>query len=393
MRNMKELQDVIVMLGLNIDLCLKYKKATGPFRSDVVKEEVLDLEDTTKEVEVQNVCDKLVQKKSTVAKMSSSRGKYRQSRMMKEFKKKMKKSLLGEYENGEDSFNELEAHCSAQTPNKRVDIQALKMSASGKLMKSGLLKDFEVKVVKSANEGTLKKSASKEERSYMCNTCGVKFAKYPSLRRHCRENHGIQDEMPGTEVVKPSVKKCPKCDLKFKFRSSLSRHLKRVHINESKQIDSGKELHHKCGECDKMFSNFHMLRRHRKDQHSKMIVKPGLQGITSVSCQDCGLVLTSMNDMIQHSQEVHKRIVESIENVKMEVLHKDNSSKRIKCSDCDKSFNQMSDMRKHVESYHEGKTYGCGECDAIFSYKHNANRHCVIKGHDKELIYMVVDLP
>ena len=100
-----------------------------------------------------------------------------------------------------------------------------------------------------------------------------------------------------------------------------------------------------------------------------------------------------MNDMIQHSQEVHKRIIESTENVKMEVLHKDNSSKRIECNDCDKSFSSKSNLRKHVESYHEGKTYGCGECSVICSYRKSVNRHCAAKGHDKELIYMFVDLP
>ena len=117
----------------------------------------------------------------------------------------------------------------------------------------------------------LKKSASKEE----CSICGGKFAK---LRLHYRENHGIQVGLHEREMIKPSVNKCQKCGLEFRFKGSLSRHLRRVHNHDRKQdIDSGgMDLFYKCAECDERFSNLRNMRRHSKDEHPKTIVEPSL---------------------------------------------------------------------------------------------------------------------
>ena len=371
MTNMKELQDVLVMLGLNVKLCPKLFSAKIGTK-DVIKEEVS--EKTPEELEAHFQWVQMIKKKSTIVKTSSS-GKFRQSRMLKEFKKNVMWNLTGENENVKESNNESDANCS--------DKRAQKRCLSVKLRKLGLLQDFEGKECMK-----LKKSASKEE----CSICGGKFAK---LRLHYRENHGIQVGLHEREMIKPSVNKCQKCGLEFRFKGSLSRHLRRVHNHDRKQdIDSGgMDLFYKCAECDEKFSNLRNMRRHSKDEHPKTIVEPSLQENTSVSCQDCGLVLTNMNDMSQHCQEVHKRDNDSTDNVKMEVLHKGKSSRKSKCSVCDEMIT-TSNLRRHIERYHEGKTYGCGECGLVFSYKDSIQRHCSNKGHDKELIYITfVDLP
>ena len=71
--------------------------------------------------------------------------------------------------------------------------------------------------------------------------------------------------------------------------------------------------------------------------------------------------------------EVPKRNESIKEDVKMEVMHKDNYSKQNnKCSACGKTFNHRSGgLKKHKERYHEGKTYGLGLCYVIYAYKHN----------------------
>jgi hypothetical protein len=97
-----------------------------------------------------------------------------------------------------------------------------------------------------------------------------------------------------------------------------------------------------------------------------------------------------MKDMNQHCQEVHKKNNDFTDNVKMEVLLKGKSSKKSKCNVCDEII-RTSNLRRHTERFHEGKTYGCGECGLICSYKDSIQRHCCSKGHDKELIYMFVD--
>ena len=360
MSNMKELQDVLVMLGLNIKLSPKLFSAKIGIEGDVIKEEVS--EKTPEELEEHLQWVEMIKKQSNMRMISS--GKFRQSRMLKGFKKNVMRNLTEENENVKESDNVFDAYCS--------DKRAQKRCLSVKLKKLELLQDF-----KGKKSMKLKKSVSKEE----CSICGGKFAK---LRLHYRENHGIQVGVHGREVIKHSVNKCQKCGLEFRFKGSLSRHLRRAHNHDRKQEnDPEKDLFYKCAECDEKFSNLRIMRRHSKDEHPKTIVEPSLQDNTLVSCQDCGLVLSNKNDMNQHCQEVHKR--DSTDNVNMEVLHKSKSSKKSKCSVCDEMI-PGSNLRRHIERYHEGRTYGCGECGLICSYKDSIQRHCSSKGHDKELI-------
>jgi len=92
----------------------------------------------------------------------------------------------------------------------------------------------------------------------------------------------------------------------------------------------------KCNECDKSFNHNQSLRKHKRRVHE---------------CQTFG------------------------------------------CGECGLSFKYKYSLRRHMRSVHEGKTYGCGECDEITAYRDGMARHCNISGHDKELIYVIVDLP
>ena len=76
MTNMKELQDVLVMLGLNVKLCPKLFSAKIDTK-DVIKEEVS--EKTPEELEAHFQWVQMIKKKSTIVKTSSS-GKFRHSR-------------------------------------------------------------------------------------------------------------------------------------------------------------------------------------------------------------------------------------------------------------------------------------------------------------------------
>jgi hypothetical protein len=174
----------------------------------------------------------------------------------------------------------------------------------------------------------------------MCNICGVEVKKYASLRRHYREKHGIQDEKPACKVKKPSVNKCQNCDMKFSFRSSLLKHFKRVHKNE-------------------------ILPEKRETGPERKV----------------------------HNQEVHKSKDESEVCTKMEVMNNNCLSKRNKCNECEESFHHVSSLRRHKRRFHEGKTYGCGVCDKIRAYRGSMLKHCNTSGHDKNLIYLIVDLP
>ena len=63
------------------------------------------------------------------------------------------------------------------------------------------------------------------------------------------------------------------------------------------------------------------------------------------------------------------------------------------CSDCAKTFKHESTLRRHKERFHEGKTYGCGVCGHVCAYKRNLVIHCISKGHDNDMIHVIVDLP
>ena len=117
------------------------------------------------------------------------------------------------------------------------------------------------------------------------------------------------------------------------------RHFRRVHKNNR----SEEELQFKCEVCDKKYVHLRNLQRHKQDQHFKMKVELNLQEETSVSCQDCGLVLANMEVVNQHRQEVHMSKDESKASAKIPVI----PSKRSKCSDCDKTFEKNSSLWKH----------------------------------------------
>jgi len=91
MTNMRELQGVFILLGLNIKLCPKLScaKFAGPPESE----------------SKDNQC---IKKNSTVAKMSLSNGKFTQSSLLKEFNKKIRKNLKYVNFNVEESCDVME---------------------------------------------------------------------------------------------------------------------------------------------------------------------------------------------------------------------------------------------------------------------------------------------
>jgi len=385
--NMGKLQNVLTLLGMNVKLCPKlssrYLEKNVPSGAIIIKEEVLELEDTPGYV------DQVTKQKYTAAKDSSSIGAFRQTRLLKEFKKNMVRALTGDKENQKD---EIESSCSMKALEQKTINTTEEESSTVKFWQSGLLQDFKVNLVQCTDNGrirkegpVLKNSMSEGERSFMCNVCGVEFVKYDNLRRHCREKHGIQYEKPSREEIKPSVIRCPMCGMKFRFRGSLLRHFRRVH----KETHSEKELQFKCEVCDKKYVHLRNLQRHKQVQHFKMKVELNHQEDTSVIYKDCGLVNANIEAYNQHRQEVHMSKDESKASAKIPVI----PSKKTKCSDCEKTFEKSSSLWKHKERFHRGKTYGCGECGHICAYKYSMESHCTIKGHDKDLIHVIVDLP
>ena len=333
MTNMNELKNIFALLGMNVKLCPKLSssklamKAVPYSVAAAVSDEVLMFEDILGEMEAQHDVGPLNKKKSSNKNRFSS-GK---SWLLK--KENIIRNLSEDENDIKESCEEFDTSCKVEQRSDNV-----------KFKQSGLLRDFKVNLVDCTSEGTLKenamskKYAAKGERSLiMCNICGVEVNKYAGLRRHYREKHGIQDEKSASKVIKPSVNKCPKCDKKFSFRSSLLKHLKRVHKNE---------------------------------------------------------ILTRKGTVRKvHLQEVHKSKKESEECTKMEVMSNEILSKRKKCNECDASFNHNSSLRRHKRRFHEGKTYGCGVCDKITAYRNGMIRHCTNSGHDKDLLYIIADLP
>ena len=127
-------------------------------------------------------------------------------------------------------------------------------------------------------------------------------------------------------------------------------------------------------------------------KHSDFINEIKPQQDISVNCKECGLFLTNQTNLNQHLQEVHKMSNEESAGVKKK-SKSGISPRRFKCSDCDETFKRSSNMIRHKDRFHEGKTYGCGVCGHVCGYRSGVLGHCIAKGHDKNLIYMIVDFP
>ena len=290
---------------------------------------------------------------------------------------------------------------------------------------------------------------------YKCSTCGVSLKTTNSLKVHAKVAHGTElptfkkikenefeeNEPKSKETIKTGdPNKCDKCGKGFdsakllrdhiynvhpkrmleckicgkavKIKSSLRRHMERVHnsvkeliqdsdpVNPPTQIQSSKEPEKseenepksneltqaeeefKCDKCGKVFNNAKSLFNHDYHVHPK----------EKFECETCGKVLKSKGTLKRHKIDVHQkskiRQIEKSPQIKKESKPKINRSLQTykkpvqsnNCSHCDRKFDKVSDLKEHQMVFHKGFRYQCDQCKQEFMshgacYEHKKQSH------------------
>jgi len=429
--NMNELQSIFTLLEMNVLLCPKLSSFSSKLAIESVdnvvaaaRDEVLKFEDTQfKEFEVQNHVGLLIKKKSTTKKHSSS-GKYRQGPLLKK-RENMIRKLSADKKYVEKSCEDFYPSCSDE---QRCD--------NVKFKQSGLLQDFKVNLVECSSDGMLKEDAmcklnavNGDRSVLMCNLCGVEVNKFVGLRRHYRDKHGIQDEKSTSKVIKPSLEcssdgtlkedamsktnaaygeksllMCNLCGVEVNKLVGLRRHYREKHgIEDEKGARISKVIKpsvKKCHKCDKRFSSRSSLLNHLKRVHKsdKLTGKCAVRKVQNKEVsEECIKTEVLSNDILSKRDERNECDTSSDHNHSLSMpkrrVHECQTYKPFGCDECDLSYKYETSLRRHRESIHEGKTYGCGVCDKVAAYKDGLWRHCNSSGHDKDLMYVIVDLP
>lgn len=145
------------------------------------------------------------------------------------------------------------------------------------------------------------------ERRYECTNCGKKFKSRSALVTHNKSHisartytceicgHGFKDN--GSLVVHKRLKHtnernfhCSKCDLSFKLRSVLNRHIIRRHTQRTKRFV--------CSFCGMEYLNKNTLQSHVSYKHS------GTK--TTYSCSICNKTFGKRGYVNKHIRNVHK---------------------------------------------------------------------------------------
>lgn len=139
-----------------------------------------------------------------------------------------------------------------------------------------------------------------------CSRCSKKFKTNRALLTHIAVSHR----------TKELAHKCAECDLSFKWKSRLTRHVGAVHRRERK---------HSCDRCDKRFSQKSDLTKHVATVHDKQ---------TFAVCDECDRGFASKGDLSRHVAAVHRA----------ELPHE--------CDLCERRFSLKGNLTRHIKTVH-----------------------------------------
>ena len=241
------------------------------------------------------------------------------------------KTVKDEVEDTDENW-EVFGHNDGDTPtkhqkNKKPSL-AKKSSAGVKFKQCGLFKDFKVNMVRyHSYEGNNNEEEGHNlsENEIYSNKCNIS-RDFPSLRRHYREKQGIEDQMQPNDRHEPSENKhrkdskelkyqCKDCNLMYSGKENLQNHMCDKHI----AVEG--EDKYQCKDCDLKFTTRRNLKRHRlshsadgkfncdkctktfRDRCSLKIHKERVHEGITYGCSGCKQIIAYKSDMIRHCRK------------------------------------------------------------------------------------------
>ncbi|XP_011706387.1 PREDICTED: zinc finger protein 664-like, partial [Wasmannia auropunctata] len=185
-----------------------------------------------------------------------------------------------------------------------------------------------------------------------CKYCKAKFTTRTKLILHLRKEHqNIQLEH-----------KCNRCDVAFKKKLDLAKHIREIHDLQSPNKLNTKEKY-VCKFCSKKFNSCRLWKNHGRFHTEETLSSKCHKSFRSdrlklhhvqreykkeYVCDQCGKCFSSSKLKWQHAQRKHKK-------------------KEYMCDQCGKCCSSYQSRWVHIQREHKNKEYVCDQCGKCFT--------------------------
>ena len=179
----------------------------------------------------------------------------------------------------------------------------------------------------------------KKSKPHGCSQCDKRFRKKSNLLGHIRRIHEGK--------MKQKIFNCSICSSTFTRNMSLTNHMTNIH-----------NIDYECSVCNVSFKTSAKLKRHLKLTHNVR---------KSFECPTCNATFSVRNSLKTHIARVHEK------------------RKPHLCPECGKSFGKANNLKIHVEAIHEKKEFECTKCDEVYKTLYLYKAHMAFKHEGEEM--------
>ena len=183
------------------------------------------------------------------------------------------------------------------------------------------------------------KIQERKPKPHGCPECDKRFRKKSNLLGHMRRIHEGK--------MKKKIYKCSICSSTFTRNMSLTNHMATIH-----------NIDYQCTICNEAFKTNVKLTRHLKLKHNVR---------KSFDCPRCDSTFSVRNSLKTHIARVHEK------------------KKPHLCPECGKSFGGANTLKTHIEAIHEKKEFECTKCNEVYKTLYLYKAHMAFQHEGKEM--------